>query len=110
GHEVEYHREADPEFDGVLDLARAAVARIGVHRGVELEVRSDAPAGSGLGGSSAIVTAVAGALAELGGRRFSPHEMAELSYRIERVDLAIPGGMQDQYAAAFGGFNVIRFT
>src|SRR5437588_9578027 len=38
GHRVEYHRDEDPEFDGVLDLAKAAIARIGVHRGVELEI------------------------------------------------------------------------
>src|SRR5207247_352700 len=92
GHHVEYHKQDDPEYDGVLDLAKAAVARMGVHRGVELEVRSDAPPGSGLGGSSALVTAVVGALAELGGRSLSPHELAELSYRIERVDLGIAGG------------------
>ena len=110
GHEVEFHRQDDPQFDGVLDLAKAGVARMGVHRGVEIEIGSDAPAGGGLGGSSAIVTAVVGALAELGGRRLTPHELAELSYAIERVDLGIAGGMQDQYAAAFGGFNVIEFS
>jgi D-glycero-alpha-D-manno-heptose-7-phosphate kinase len=109
GHRVEYHREDDPEYDGVLDLAKAAVAGIGVHRGVELEIRSDAPAGSGLGGSSALVTAVLGALAELAGTPLGPPRLAGLAYRIERVDLAIPGGMQDHYAAAFGGFNVIEF-
>src|SRR5205807_9973387 len=65
GHLVEYQREDDPEYDGVLDLAKAAVARVGAPRGVELEVRSDGPAGSGLGGSSAVTTAVAQALAEL---------------------------------------------
>src|SRR5205823_187948 len=110
GHEVEFHRDEDPHFDGVLDLAKAGVARMGVHRGVEIEIGSDAPAGGGLGGSSAIVTAVVGALAELGGRTLRPHELAELSYAIERVDLGIAGGMQDQYAAAFGGFNVIEFS
>jgi D-glycero-alpha-D-manno-heptose-7-phosphate kinase len=109
GHRVEYHREDDPDFDGVLDLAKAAIVRIGVHRGVELQIGSDVPAGSGLGGSSALVTAVVGALAELAGRSFGPHDMARLCYDIERVDLAIAGGMQDQYSAAFGGFNVIEF-
>src|SRR5438105_2374408 len=83
GHLVEYHREDDPEYDGVLDLAKAAVARVGVHRGVELEVTSDAPAGSGLGGSSALVTAVLGALADLGGAELAPRELAELAYEIE---------------------------
>ena len=110
GHEVEFHRDDDPVFDGVLDLAKAGVARIGVHRGVEIEIGSDAPAGSGLGGSSAIVTAVVGALAGLEGPVLTPHEVAEVSFAIERRDLGIAGGMQDQYAAAFGGFNVIEFS
>src|SRR5438309_7107884 len=83
GHRVEYHREDDPEYDGVLDLAKAAVAGIAVHRGVELEIRSDAPAGSGLGGSSALVTAVVKALAELGERSLAPQQLAELCYGIE---------------------------
>src|SRR5256714_6132328 len=52
GHRVQYHREDDPEFDGVLDLAKAAIARMGVHRGVELEIGSDAPAGRGRGGAA----------------------------------------------------------
>src|SRR5439155_22328065 len=89
GHEVEFHREDDPRFDGVLDLAKAGVARIGVDRGVEIEIGSDAPAGSGLGGSSAIVTAVVGALAGLGGPVLTPHEVAEVSFAIERRDLGI---------------------
>jgi D-glycero-alpha-D-manno-heptose-7-phosphate kinase len=109
GHVVEYHLDEEPVFDGVLDLAKAAVRRIGAPCGIDVEIRSDAPAGSGLGGSSALVVAVAGALAMLGGRQLPPHQLAELSYTIEREDLAIPGGMQDQYAASFGGFNVVEF-
>ncbi len=75
-----------------------------------MDIRSDAPARSGLGGSSALVTSVVAALAELSGRHLSRHQLAELSYGIERIDLGIPGGMQDQYAAAFGGLNVIEFS
>jgi galactokinase len=75
------------------------VRRIGVHHGIDLDIRSDAPARSGLGGSSALVTSVVGALAELSGRDLSRHELAEVSYEIERNDLGIPGGMRDQYAA-----------
>jgi D-glycero-alpha-D-manno-heptose-7-phosphate kinase len=75
-----------------------------------MEVRSDAPAGSGLGGSSALTTAIAGALAALQGTALRPGELAELCYSIEREDAAIVGGKQDQYAAAYGGFNLLEFS
>ncbi len=110
GHLVEYHLDDGPTYDGVMDLAKAAIERIGVDTGLEMGVASDAPPGSGLGGSSALVTAVVGALAALGGRSLSPEEVARLSYAIEREDLGIAGGWQDQYAAAFGGFNLIEFS
>ncbi|MFB3739184.1 MAG: GHMP kinase [Candidatus Velamenicoccus archaeovorus] len=106
---VEYHLEDGPTYDGVMDLAKAAVHRLGLDRGIDLDIRSDAPPGSGLGGSSAMVTAVVAALAALGGRSMDPDELARVSYAIERDDLGIAGGWQDQYAAAFGGFNLIEF-
>jgi D-glycero-alpha-D-manno-heptose-7-phosphate kinase len=109
GHLVEYHLEAGPVYDGVMDLAKAAIERIGVATGVDVDIASDAPPGSGLGGSTALVTACVGALALLEDRRYSASEIAALSYAIEREDLAISGGWQDQYAAAFGGFNLIEF-
>ena len=110
GHVVEYHVEEEPVYDGILDLAKAAVRRMGVPGGIDMDIRSDAPAGSGLGGSSALVIAMVGALSALTGRTLSPSELAETSYTIERVDLKIPGGMQDQYSAAFGGFNIVEFS
>ncbi len=110
GHLVEYHLEAGPSYDGVMDLPKAAIERIGVRSGVDVDIASDAPPGSGLGGSTALVTACVGALAMLKDRRYSPREVAALSYAIEREDLGIVGGWQDQYAAAFGGFNLIEFA
>lgn len=110
GHLVEYHLDEGPTFDGVMDLAKAAILRMGVERGLEMEIRSDAPPGSGLGGSSALVTAVVGALAALLDTTLTAEEVARLSYTIEREDLGIAGGWQDQYAAAFGGFNLIEFS
>jgi D-glycero-alpha-D-manno-heptose-7-phosphate kinase len=110
GHIVEYHLDQGPVYDGEMDLAKAAIERIGVPRGVDVEIRSDAPPGSGLGGSSALVTAMLAGLAMLGGRRLGGHELARLAYAVERDDLAISGGWQDQYAAAFGGFNLLEFT
>ena len=76
---------------------------------VRVVVESDTPAGSGLGSSSAAVVAVVKALSEFAGERLSRYELAATSIRVEREILGIPGGYQDQYAAAFGGFNVMRF-
>ncbi len=78
--------------------------------GFEITVQNDAPPGSGLGSSSAVSVALIGALMEFVGTNFTPYEIAELSYKIERTDVGIKGGRQDQYAAAFGGFNFIEFT
>ena len=110
GHLVEYHLDEGPDYDGVMDLPKAAIARLGTSTGVDVEIRSDAPAGSGLGGSSALVTAVVGALAMLADRDLTATQVADLAYRIEREDLGISGGWQDQYAAAFGGFNLLEFS
>src|SRR5215467_12723720 len=58
GHLVEYHLDEGPRFDGVMDLAKASISRMGVDVGVDVGISSEAPAGSGLGGSSALVVAV----------------------------------------------------
>lgn len=110
GHLVEYRLDDGPTYDGVMDLPKAAVARMGLDVGLELDITSDAPPGSGLGGSSALVTAVVAALAALDGRSMSRDELARTAYAIEREDLGIAGGWQDQYAAAYGGFNLIEFS
>ena len=109
GHLVGYHLDEGPEYDGVMDLAKAAIERIGVAGGIDVDIRSGAPAGSGLGGSSALVVAMAAGLAALGDIGITADSLARLSYSIEREDLGISGGFQDQYATTFGGFNMIEF-
>jgi D-glycero-alpha-D-manno-heptose-7-phosphate kinase len=109
GHLVEYHLERGPVYDGVMDLPKAAIERMKVPTGIDVDIATDAPPGSGLGGSSALVTACVGALAMLTDRSMARREVAELAYLIEREDLGISGGWQDQFAAAFGGFNLLEF-
>lgn len=84
-------------------------ARTGQRPGVTLTTSADSPPGSGLGTSSALVVALVEAMRRFNETILSPQEIAELAYRIERQDLDLAGGHQDQYTAAFGGFNMMVF-
>jgi len=96
-------------LNGDADLAKAAVRRMGVTDPLEINTCSDAPPGSGLGSSSALVVAILGCLSEWASKPLERKKVAELAHMVERFDVGIPGGMQDQYAAAIGGLNLMRF-
>ena len=105
-----YDTPADLRYNGELDLVKAALKWMGVKEGARLFIHSDAPPGSGLGSSSTMAVALVGLLQRYLKRPMTDYEIAEAAYIIERKELGIQGGMQDQYAATFGGFNLIEFN
>jgi D-glycero-alpha-D-manno-heptose-7-phosphate kinase len=100
-------------YDGQLDLAKGVIDHFRreekLTNGFEVTLHNDAPPGSGLGSSSAITVALVSAIAELLRLPVDDYQVADLAYRIERLEVKIKGGKQDQYATTFGGFNLIEF-
>ncbi len=102
------------DINGKLDLAKGVYNRVikdFVKKPLAFELTTyvDAPPGSGLGSSSTLVVAILGVFVEWLKLPLGEYDIAQLAYRIEREDLLMHGGRQDQYAATFGGVNYMEF-
>src|SRR6266540_3336233 len=96
-------------LDGKLDLLKAALRMFPVLGGFTLTTRSEAPPGSGLGSSGALDVALVAALARARAERLDARDLADQAWRVEAVEAGVPGGRQDQYAAALGGVHRLSF-
>ena len=114
GERFESVSKREHPMDGNLDILKAIYNRVIKDfdlpaQSFELHTFVDAPAGSGLGTSSTLVVAVLGAFVQWLSLPLAEYDIASLAYSIEREDLCLAGGKQDQYAATFGGFNFMEF-
>jgi len=114
---LNFERPSDLVYNGDLDVVKASLKVLRPADGTELAkdslrlfLHSDAPPGTGLGTSSTMCVAIVGAFQHYLREPWTSYDVAELAYRIEREELGLKGGKQDQYAAAFGGFNFMEFT
>jgi D-glycero-alpha-D-manno-heptose-7-phosphate kinase len=96
-------------LDGRLDLLKAGLRMFPVLGNFTLTTRSEAPPGSGLGSSGAMDVALVACLSAARRERLDARELADYAWRLEAVEAGIPGGKQDQYAAALGGFHRLSF-
>ena len=108
GETLELQGQNGLDSNGRLGLLRAALRLSGLTGG-SLTTRSQVPPGSGLGSSGALDVALIAALDAAQGRQRAPVDLAEEAWRLETIEAGLPGGKQDQYAAALGGFHHLRF-
>jgi len=94
---------------GKLPLLTAALRMFPVLGGFTLTTRCDAPPGSGLGSSGALGVALVGALTRVRHDPLSQQDVADQAWQVETIEAQLPGGKQDQYAAALGGFHRLTF-
>ena len=100
-----------PEFELFIGVYNRVVKQFDL-KALSFRLTSyiEAPQGSGLGTSSTIVVSLLGAFVEWLQLPLGKYDIAHLAYEIERVDLKMSGGKQDQYAATFGGINFLEFS
>jgi len=114
GIELRYEAQDELPIDGTLDLQKGVYNRVirdycDAPMGLEMITSMDVSSGSGLGTSSTLVVSILGAFVEMLKLPLGEYDIAHLAYCIEREDLRMAGGKQDQYAATFGGVNFMEF-
>lgn len=96
------------EYDGTLDLLKAAIKRLEIKSGLDIHVRTDAPPGCGAGTSASVAVALISALSHYSDKPLKKYEIADLAHKLETEELKLESGVQDQFAATYGGVNFME--
>jgi len=91
-----------------LPLLRELVLFFEPRRGISVKTASQAPAGAGLGGSSALNIALCGALARVTGKHYTRSQLLEIAKNVEAVVIRVPTGWQDYFPALYGGASAVH--
>ena len=96
------------EYDGNLDLLKAAVKMMNIEKGLDINVSADAPPGCGTGTSASIAVTLISALSKYNQVDLTNYEIAQLAHKLETEELNLESGVQDQFAASYGGINFME--
>lgn len=108
---LSFNKVDEMTYNNELDLLKAAIRRMNTTKmGMNIFLRTDVPPKSGLGGSASAFVSLIGLFNHLKIDKLTNYEIAELALKIEREELKIAGGKQDQIAAVWGGLNFIEFN
>jgi len=110
GEDLIINSRNDLHYDGRFDLIKSVINILKPDFGFELYLHNDLPPGRGLGSSASLSTLIISLLSYLQDAYYDDYKIAELAYKVEREELKIKGGWQDQYAAVTGGFNFMEFN
>lgn len=113
GIRLAYSKTEEVESLNQIDhrLLKSAFEMLGVSGGVEVTTTADIPSrGTGLGSSSSFTVGLIQAIAAYLGQYISAEDLARLACEVEIERCGEPIGKQDQYAAAYGGLNLIEFN
>jgi D-glycero-alpha-D-manno-heptose-7-phosphate kinase len=96
------------EYNGKLDLIKAGIKLLNIHKGLDIYVKTEAPPGSGMGTSASLAVALISGLAKIDNLELQPKDIAQFAHKLEVNELYLESGVQDQYAASYGGINYME--